>query len=57
MVTVLEALAEYNRQRGTTYATAAALGTALAKDALREAWRTKRINDAHDLAVTEGADL
>lgn len=57
MVTILEALAEYNKQRGTAYTTLAALGAALAKDALREAWRAKRMNDAHNLAVTEGAGL
>jgi hypothetical protein len=55
MVTVSEALTEYNRQCGTAYATLAALGAVLAKDALRDAWRAKRMNDAHELAVSEGA--
>lgn len=57
MVTIAEALAEYNLQHSTSYATVAALGAVLAKEALREAWRAKLMNAAHEQAVTEGAGL
>lgn len=57
MVTNIEALAAYNLQHGTTYATVAALGTALVREALREAWRAKLMNAAHEAAVLETGGL
>lgn len=57
MVTILEALAQYNQQHGTAYATVAALGADLAKAALREAWMIKRREEGHVLGVTEAGVL
>jgi hypothetical protein len=57
MVTIQEALTEYNKQHGTTYVTITDLGTDLVKAVLREAWRAKRMNEAHETAVAEGGAL
>jgi hypothetical protein len=53
MVTRIEALAAYNAQHGTTYATVAALAADLAAAALREAWMAKKRNEAHAAAEIE----
>jgi hypothetical protein len=53
MATKAEALAAYNAQHGTVYATVAALGTDLATQALREAWLAKKRNDAQEAAAVE----
>lgn len=53
MVTKAVALAAYNQQHGTNYATVTALGTALANEAIKEAWVSKQTSDAHDLAAAE----
>ncbi len=53
MCIVQEALAEYNRQRGTDYPTVAALGQVLAREALREAWTAKRRNEGHEKGAAE----
>jgi hypothetical protein len=53
MATIAQALAAYNAQNGTNYATAAALGTALTTRALRDAWVAKKRNDANEAASGE----
>lgn len=50
MVTKDQALTEYNNQNRTSYATVAALGAALAREALKAAWIAKKRNDAHEQA-------
>jgi hypothetical protein len=53
MATIAQALAAYNAQHGTNYATANALGAALTTEALREAWVAKMRNAAHEAAAIE----
>ena len=57
MVTVAEALTEYNTQHKTNYATVAALGLDLAKAALKESWNSKLLNAAQEQAKIDTAGL
>ena len=53
MVTKAEALAAYNEQHKTEYATVQALAIDLTSYALREAWLIKKRNEAQEAAAVE----
>ena len=57
MVTQAEALTWYNTVNGTAYATLAALGTVLAKAALKECWISKRREEGQETGQTESGAI